>query len=52
MAVDTSIDDKKFKQIMGTVSGDDTIMIAPKNVRLTKILADHVKVYLSSIGIM
>ena len=46
------IDDKKFEQIMGTVAGDDTIMIAPKNVSLTPILADHVKVYLSSIGIM
>ena len=52
MTVAKFIDDKKFEQIMGTVAGDDTIMIAPKNVSLTPILADHVKVYLSSIGIM
>jgi transcriptional regulator of arginine metabolism len=52
MTVAKFIDDKKFGQIMGTTAGDDTIMIAPKNVSLTHILADHVKVYLSSIGIM
>lgn len=46
------IDENKFKQIMGTVAGDDTIMNAPKNVSLAPILADHFKVYLSSIGIM
>ncbi len=52
MTVAKFIDDKKFEQIMGTVAGDDTIIIAPKNVSLIPILADHVKVYLSSIGIM
>ena len=52
MTVAKLIDDKKFKQIMGTVAGDDTIMIVPKNVSLTPILANHIKVYLSSIGIM
>jgi transcriptional regulator of arginine metabolism len=52
MTVAKFIDDKKFDQVMGTVAGDDTIMIAPKNVSLTPILANHVKVYLSSIGIM
>jgi len=34
------------------VAGDDTIMIAPKNVNLTPILADQVKVYLGNIGLM
>ena len=52
MTVAKLIDDKKFEQIMGTVAGDDTIMIAPKNISLTPILADHIKIYLSSIGIM
>jgi arginine repressor len=46
MTVAKFIDDKKFEQIMGTVAGDDTIIIAPKNVSLIPILADHVKVYL------
>ena len=52
MTVAKFIDDKKFDEVMGTVAGDDTIMIAPKNVNLTPILADQVKVYLSSIGLM
>jgi len=52
MTVAKFIDDKKFDQVMGTVAGDDTIMIAPKNVNLTPILADQVKVYLRSIGLM
>jgi transcriptional regulator of arginine metabolism len=52
MTVAKFIDDKKFEQIMGTVAGDDTIMITPRNVSLTPILVDRVKVYLSSIGIM
>jgi transcriptional regulator of arginine metabolism len=52
MTVAKFIDDKKFDQVMGTVAGDDTIMIAPKNVSHTPILADHIKFYLSSIGIM
>lgn len=52
MTVAKFIDDKKFDQVMGTVAGDDTIMIAPKNVNLTPILVDQVKVYLSSIGLM
>ncbi|MCP4339720.1 MAG: arginine repressor [Desulfobulbaceae bacterium] len=37
MTVAKFIDDKKFEQIMGTVAGDDTILIAPKNVSLTPI---------------
>ena len=52
MTVAKFIDDKKFDQVMGTVAGDDTIMIAPKNVNLTPILADQVKLYLSDIGLM
>jgi len=52
MTVAKFIDDKKFDQVMGTVAGDDTIMIAPKNVNLTPILADQVKVYLGNIGLM
>ena len=52
MTVAKLIDDKQFEQIMGTVAGDDTIVIVPKNISLTPILADHIKIYLSSIGIM
>lgn len=52
MTVAKFIDDKKFDHIMGTVAGDDTIMIVPKNVSLTPLVADHVKVYLGCIGIM
>lgn len=52
MTVAKFIDDKKFDEIMGTVAGDDTILIVPKNVNLISRLADHVKVYLSSIGLM
>jgi len=52
MTVAKFIDDKKFDEVMGTVAGDDTIMIAPKNVNLIPLLADQVKAYLSSIGLM
>ena len=52
MTVAKFIDDKKFDQVMGTLAGDDTIMIAPKNVRLTSLLADHVRGYFSSVGII
>lgn len=52
MTVAKFIDEKKFDEVMGTVAGDDTIMIAPKNVNLTPILADQVKVYLNSIGLI
>ena len=52
MTVAKFIDDRKFDQVMGTVAGDDTIMIVPKDITLTPILAGHVKVYLCSIGMM
>ena len=52
MTVAKFIDDKNFDQVLGTVAGDDTIMIVPKNVSLTPLVADHVKVYLGRIGIM
>lgn len=52
MTVAKFIDDNKFDEVMGTLAGDDTIMIAPKNVNQTPILAEQVKVYLSSIGLM
>lgn len=52
MTVAKFIDDKKFDEIMGTVAGDDTIMIAPKNVNLTPTLADEINVYLCTIGLM
>lgn len=52
MTVAKFIDDKRFDQVMGTVAGDDTIIIVPKNVNFTSLVADHVKVYLNSIGIM
>lgn len=52
MTVAKFIDDEKFDHIMGTVAGDDTIMIIPKNASLTPQLANHVKVYLISLGIM
>ena len=52
MTVAKFIDDKKFDSVMGTVAGDDTIMIVPRNVSLTASLADHVKDYLSSVGVI
>ncbi|MFT5700944.1 MAG: transcriptional regulator of arginine metabolism [Desulforhopalus sp.] len=52
MTVAKFIDEKKLDQIMGTVAGDDTIIIIPTNVSRTPQVADHVKVYLSSLGIM
>lgn len=52
MTVAKFIDDKKFDEVMGTLAGDDTIMIAPKNVKHIPILAEQVKVYLNSIGLM
>lgn len=52
MTVAKFIDDRKFDQVMGTIAGDDTIMVAPKNVGGTALLADQVQAYLGSIGIM
>ncbi len=52
MTVAKFIDDNKFDQVMGTIAGDDTIMIAPKNISTTAVLADQVQVYLSGLGIM
>ena len=52
MTVAKFIDDRKFDEVMGTVAGDDTIMIIPKRAALTRSLADHVKTYLVTIGIM
>jgi len=52
MTVAKFIDDKKFDQVLGTVAGDDTIMIVPQNVSFTSHVAEGVKVYLGSIGIM
>lgn len=52
MTVAKFIDDKKFDQVIGTVAGDDTIMIVPRNISLTHSLANHVQIYLSSIGLM
>jgi transcriptional regulator of arginine metabolism len=52
MTVAKFIDDRQLDLVMGTVAGDDTIMIVPKDTTFTALLADRVKNYLNSIGIM
>lgn len=52
MTVAKFIDDKKFDQIMGTVAGDDTIVIVPQDVSITSLVSAQVKEYLYNLGIM
>lgn len=43
MAVAAAIDAMKFKEIVGSIAGDDTIMIAVRTVEETRILMDKLR---------
>lgn len=43
MAVAAAVDAMKFKEVVGTIAGDDTIMIAVRTVEDTKILMDKIR---------
>lgn len=43
MAVAAAVDAMKFSEIVGTIAGDDTIMMAVRTVDDTKILMDKIK---------
>lgn len=43
MAVAAAIDAMKFKEIVGTIAGDDTIMMAVRTVEDNKILMEKLK---------
>ena len=43
MAVAAAIDAMKFKEIVGSIAGDDTIMIAVRTVEETRILIDKLR---------
>lgn len=43
MAVAAAIDAMKFKEIVGTIAGDDTIMMAVRTVEDTKSLMEKIK---------
>lgn len=43
MAVAAAIDAMKFKEIVGSIAGDDTIMMAVRTVEETQILMDKIR---------
>ncbi|MGN1148016.1 MAG: arginine repressor [Lachnospiraceae bacterium] len=43
MAVAAAIDALKFKEIVGSIAGDDTIMIAVRTVEETQVLMDKIR---------
>ena len=43
MAVAAAVDAMKFKEVVGTIAGDDTIMIAVRTLEDTKILMDKIR---------
>ena len=43
MAVAAAVDSLKYSEIVGTIAGDDTIMMAIKTVEDTKIVMDRIK---------
>jgi transcriptional regulator of arginine metabolism len=45
------IDDHNFAEVMGTVAGDDTIIIVPADTARTQATAKIVEVYLKKIGL-
>jgi transcriptional regulator of arginine metabolism len=45
------IDDRSFSEVMGTVAGDDTIMIIPLDVVKTKDISRKIQLYLKGTGI-
>lgn len=46
MAVAAAIDALKFKEIVGSIAGDDTIMMAVRTVEETQILMDKIRAML------
>ena len=45
------IDDQAFDQIIGTVAGDDTILIVPADVKKTRRTAGEIISYLTGVGL-
>ena len=43
MAVAAAVDSLKYSEIVGTIAGDDTIMMAIKTVEDTRIVMDRIK---------
>lgn len=48
MAVAAAVDAMKFKEIVGSIAGDDTIMMAVRTVEETKILMDKIQAMLEA----
>ena len=46
MAVAAAVDAMKFKEIVGSIAGDDTIMMAVRTVEDTKSLMEKIKAML------
>ena len=46
MAVAAAVDAMKFRQIVGSIAGDDTIMMAVRTVEDTKVLMEKIKAML------
>lgn len=45
------IDDHGFDQMIGTVAGDDAIIIVPADVKKTRLLTKQIKSYLTGVGL-
>ena len=43
MAVAAAVDSMKFSEIVGTIAGDDTIMMAVRTVEDTRICMEKIK---------
>ena len=43
MAVAAAVDAMKFKEIVGSIAGDDTIMMAVRSVEDTRIVMDKIR---------
>ena len=46
MAVAAAVDAMKFREIVGSIAGDDTIMMAVRTVEDTKVLMEKIKAML------
>ncbi|MFH2091552.1 MAG: hypothetical protein ABIJ31_04240 [Pseudomonadota bacterium] len=46
------IDDYGFDQVIGTVAGDDAIIIVPADVKKTRQVAMHIRSYLTGVGLL
>ena len=43
MAVAAAVDAMKFREIVGSIAGDDTIMMAVRSVEDTRIVMDKIR---------